>query len=183
MQNYSDEQLITTYLTGNELALEVLIKRYLKPIYGFAFGYVKDRAIAEDITQDTFLKAWRNLKKFDQQKNFKPWLFAIAKNTALDFLKKKQSIPFSAFENADGTNTFVEGLTDYSAKPDIITEQANDFALAMKQLSSKYSQVLSLYYNDQLNFREIAKELEQPLNTVKSRHRRGLVYLRQHISR
>lgn len=94
MQTYTDEQLIKNYLKGDDNSLEILIRRYLKPIYFFVYGYTKDEQKAEDIAQEVFVKIWKNLKKFDKNKNFKTWIFTIAKNTALDYLKKKKSCRF-----------------------------------------------------------------------------------------
>lgn len=91
MQNYTDQQLIAAYLKGDEKSLEILIKRYLNPIYGFAYRYVKDQQNAEDITQETFLKVWKNIKKYDKNKSFKAWIYTIAKNTVLDFIKKEKA--------------------------------------------------------------------------------------------
>jgi len=88
----SDEQLVGDYLKGDEKSLEILIKRYLGPIYGFVFRFVGNREDAEEIVQKVFIKVWWNLKKFKQDKNFKTWIFAIAKNTALDFLRKKKVV-------------------------------------------------------------------------------------------
>jgi len=68
IKTLSDEQLVINYLKGDEKSLEVLIKRYLKPIYNFAFQFVGNSPEAEDITQEVFVKMWRNLKKFNRQK-------------------------------------------------------------------------------------------------------------------
>ena len=73
----SDQKLIADYLGGDEKALEILIYRYLKPIYSFVYRYVGNEQEAEDITQEIFVKAWRNLKKFNQNKSFKTWIFTI----------------------------------------------------------------------------------------------------------
>jgi len=183
MEKHSDQQLISAYLKGDEKSLEVLIKRYLKQIYGFTYKYVRDAQNAEDITQEVFVKVWKNIRKFNKQKDFKPWIYAIAKNTSLDFLKKKKPLLFSEMEN--GKNAFVENIRDKSLLPDKIAEQLdiNKILISeMNKLSAKYRLVLSLYYNDCFNFREIAKILGESLNTVKSRHRRGLILLRELIS-
>ena len=95
MKQLSDEHLVSKYLSGEKEALEILIRRYLKPVYGFVYKYTGGVSETEDISQDVFIKVWKNLKKFDQVKNFKTWLFTIAKNTTLDFLRKKKMIPFS----------------------------------------------------------------------------------------
>jgi RNA polymerase sigma-70 factor, ECF subfamily len=180
--NRSDEQLIADYLTGSEESLEILVHRYLKPIYSFIYRYVGNEQEAEDVAQETFVKVWRNLKKFDQQKSFKTWIFHIAKNTAFDYLKKKKAIPFSEFENEDGENLITETLADPSPLPSELLERAGMAQIlnsAMERLSPKYRMVLFLRYNDHFTFREIAESLKEPLDTVKSRHRRALTMLKK----
>ena len=182
MQNLDDYTLIESYLKGNDASLEALVQRYLKPMYGFVFSYVKDAQVAEDVTQEIFLKVWKNLKKIEKNKNFKSWLYTVAKNTALDYLKKKKSIPFSSFEKEDGRNVLMESLSDIAPLPDKASEMLQDkrtFLQAIGNLSEKYRQVLLLYYYNYLNFREIAEALQEPINTIKSRHRRGLVILKR----
>ena len=71
MDESSDNGLIISYLGGEEPALEALIRRYTKPIYSFLYRYVGDAASADELTQEVFVRAWRNLKKFDQGKSFK----------------------------------------------------------------------------------------------------------------
>src|SRR3989344_4758938 len=112
----SDAKLILGYFSGDEKALEILFGRYFKQVYRFAHSYSKNSEDAEDITQKTFLKAWRNLKKFDQSKNFKTWIFSIAKNSAIDFLKKKRVLVFSDFENG-GENSLIQTLRDSAPTP------------------------------------------------------------------
>ena len=178
----SDNQLITNYLNGDEQSLKILIKRYLGLIYSFAYKYAGNSQDAEDITQETFVKVWRNLKKFNRDKNFKTWIFHIAKNTALDSFKKKKVIPFSNFENEKGENIFIENLIDSNPSPNEIIERADMkrvLSLSIGKLSSKYNVVLSLRHNEHFNFREISEKLEEPLNTVKSRYRRSLILLKK----
>ena len=180
--NRADEQLIADYLKGDEESLEILIKRYLKPIYSFVYRYTGSGQDAEDITQEVFVKVWRNLKKFDQQRSFKTWIFAIAKNTSIDLLKKRKAIPFSEFENEAGENVITETLADPSPLPNKLVESmdmAQMLTTAMYKLSSKYRMVLFLRYNDHFTFREIAESLQEPLHTVKSRHRRAIILLKE----
>ena len=82
-----DAQLVADYLNGDEQSLHLLIERYLKPVYRFVHSYVGSDLDAEDISQEVFVRAWRNLKKFDQEKSFKTWIFAIAKHASIDVLK------------------------------------------------------------------------------------------------
>src|SRR3989344_8818925 len=185
MEIINDHELISSYKKGDEKSFEILVGRYMNAIYGFVYKYVNSQAVAEDITQEVFLKVWRNAKKVDKNKNFKSWLYTIAKNTALDHLKKKKSIPFSQFETAEGKNILIDILADKALLPDKasqLSELKNTFMAAIKKLSKKYSTVLSLYYYQYLNFREIAEVLQEPINTIKSRHRRGLILLKELVA-
>lgn len=178
----NDEQLVTNYLKGDEKSLEVLIQQYLRPIYSFICRYIGDVQEAEDITQKVFVRMWQNIRKFDRQKNFKTWIFSIAKNASIDFLKKKKDIPFSEFDTLNGENIFVNTIVDNSPLPQEVIEQ-NDkketLAAVIEKLSMPYRTILYLRYNDYFKFREIAEILGEPLNTVKSRHRRALIQLKK----
>ncbi len=178
----SENELIADYLDGDEQSLELLIGQYLKPIYSFVSRYVGNSQEAEDITQEVFVRVWRNLKKFDQEKSFKTWIFSIAKNASLDHLKKKRAIPFSEFDQADGGNLVTDALADPAPLPLALLERA-DMAkmlnVAMEKLSPQYRMVLFLRYNDHFNFREIAESLGEPLHTIASRHRRALIKLKE----
>src|SRR3990167_11489532 len=185
MTNINDEILTRKYLQGDEKSLEVLILTYLKPIYSFVYRYVGNGQDAEDITQEVFVRVWRNLKKFDQNKSFKTWIFSIAKNASLDYLKKKKAIPFSEFDTEEGGNRLTDTLADPSPLPLELLEKAGMAKIlnvAMEKLSPQYRMVLFLRYNDHFNFREIAESLGEPLNTVKSQHRRALIKLKKLIT-
>ena len=182
LQKQSDQQLIAAYFKGDEKSLETLIKRYLKPIFSFTYRYVGNYQEAEDITQDVFVKVWRNLKKFDQNKSFKTWVFTIAKNTSIDWLKKKKAMPFSKFEDEEGKNALLERIVDTAPLPDELFARADMARIlnsAMEKLLPKYRMVLFLRYNDHFNFREIAESLGEPLDTIKSMHRRALIMLKK----
>jgi RNA polymerase sigma-70 factor (ECF subfamily) len=178
----NDEQLVANYLKGDEKSLEVLIQQYLKPIFSFIYRYIGDIQEAEDITQEVFVRMWRNIRKFDKQKSFKTWIFSIAKNASIDFLKKKKAIPFSEFENEKGENVFVETLADSAPLPNELFERADitqKLTLMMEKLSPKYRLVLFLRYNDHFTFREIAEISGESINTIKTRHRRGVAILKK----
>lgn len=187
MQEYSDIELVEEYLSGDQKSLEILIKRYLKPLYSFVYGYVNDNEIADDITQDVFLKIWKNIDKFKIDKNFKTWIFCIAKNTVFDFFKKKKDISFSQIENKDEFDdnekpNFEESIVDIENLPNEILEKKETKEFVQEILlciPSKYREILRLYYNEEFNFREISEILNEPIDTVKSRHRRAVIILRR----
>lgn len=182
MKTYTDEQLVTNYLKGDEESLEILIKRYLKPIYSFAYRFVGNTQVAEDITQEVFVKAWYNLKKFKQEYKFKTWIFVIAKNTCLDWQKKKRPLPFSVLDNKKEEFSFAENIKDPTPLPNELLERKDLVAVlskAIETLSAKYRTVLFLRYNEHFTFREIAEILRESIDTIKTRHRRGIAILRK----
>ncbi|MDD3101948.1 MAG: sigma-70 family RNA polymerase sigma factor [Patescibacteria group bacterium] len=193
MPEINDEQLVKKYLKGDEKSLEILIQQYLKPVYNFIYHYVNSASDAEDITQEVFVKMWRNLKKpalslskgFDPEKGkLKTWLFSIAKNASIDFLRRKKTLSFSVFTDEKGDNIITDTLKDSSLLPDEIFEQKNatqSLFSAIKKLSPKYRLVLDKHYNDDLTFREIAQSLNEPLHTIKSRYRRALISLKKFL--
>ncbi len=182
LNTYSDEQLISLSLKGENAALETLIARYLKLVYYFVFKYVQNRTDAEDITQEVFVKVWRNLRKFDQTKAFRPWLYQIAKNTSLDFFKKKNTVPFSNIDAVLGSEWLAQNIADTSPLPEALTDQAlltEKFTAIIKKLSPKYAATILLRHGQNLNFREMADKGQEPINTVKSRYRRAILSLKK----
>lgn len=182
MPKCSDLSLIINYCQGNEKSLEILIKRYFKLIYKFIYRYIGNQEDAEEITQEVFIKVWRNLQKFDQNKSFKIWVFVIAKNTCLDWLKKKRTVLFSELEHNSEKKFLPENIIDTNPSPDKILERqdlANFLNKALENLSLQYRIVLFLRYNDHFTFKEIAEILGEPLNTIKSRHRRAIIALKK----
>ncbi len=176
----SDRQLIENYFKGDEKSLEILIGRYLKPIYSFIYRYVGNAQEAEDITQETFVKIWRHLKRFDKERSFKTWIFSIAKNASIDFLKKKKAMQFSDLERDE--NTLTERFVDSSPLPSELLEQKDiigALAKSINKLLPKYRKTLLLRHNDNLTFREISETTGELLNTVKSRYRRALIMLKK----
>ncbi len=173
-----DNQYIEQYLNGNEKALEFLVEKYLKAMYSFAYQKVGNAADAQDLAQDIFLKVWKNIKKFDNNKSFKPWLFQIAKNTCIDYLRKKKSIPFSKFENDKGQNALVDNLRAPAFNILDILHNQRELAVITQNLTPAEHKIISLRHQEQMTFREIAEHLEESINTIKSRYRRIIRNLR-----
>ena len=181
MSDRSDLDLIEGYLKGAKTDLEILISRYLKPIYRFVFRFTGNSDDTEDITQDVFVKMWRNIKKFDRSKNFKTWIFSIAHNTAVDFVRKKKSIPFSEFDDEEGGNAITDTLADDTSLPDELfrtKDLSESLSYAIDKLPPKQRTVMLLRYSDDFTFKEIAQSLNESIDTVKTRHFRGVARLK-----
>jgi RNA polymerase sigma-70 factor (ECF subfamily) len=150
-------------------------------VYGFVRTFVKDSDSAEDVTQEIFVKVWKYLGRYNPAQSFRPWLYTIAKRTALDFLKKKQLVPFSELENEDGLDWLSQTVVDSGPSPDALVQSGFEqrrVSSALESLSPSYADVVSLHHREGLKFREIADTLGQPLNTVKSQYRRALAQLK-----
>jgi len=170
--DFSDEKLVFNYLKSDEKSLEVLIQRYLKLIYNYVYRRVNNYTEAEDITQEVFLKVWRNIKKFDQNKKFKSWIFTIAKNTTIDWLKKKKTLSFSNFIDKNGNNSLENKLISRS----FVSE--NNLAYITEGLSPQCQKIISLHNDHGFTFKEIAEILNESINTTKSKYHRAIMELR-----
>ena len=179
----TDEELAKLSLKDDKAFAE-LVSRYLKRIYNFVYRYVQNRNDAEDIAQGVFIKAWKNIKKFNPDRKFKVWLFVIAKNTAFDWLRKKRPLLFSQFETDEGENPLIENLEDTASLPPEIfakKELEKELEIALKNLNPIDRAILTLHYSDELTFEEISEILGKPMNTVKSRHQRAILKLRTYL--
>lgn len=178
-----DDDLIASYLDGDENALTILVDRYLGDAYHFALKLTHDSHLAEDVVQESFVKAWNNMRKFIPGNSFRGWLFTIIRNTSIDALRKKKEIPFSSFEsNSEGENIITATLRDIAPLPDELlarTQDAKYLNALLEQINPEYSEVLTLRHTSNMTFAEIGELLKRPLHTVKSQHRRGLVLLRR----
>ncbi|MFA5827542.1 MAG: RNA polymerase sigma factor [Candidatus Paceibacterota bacterium] len=188
----SDEEIIILYKNGKEEALKCLINRYSSSLFNFT-ARLTNKNTANDIVQETFIKVWKNLHKFNTEKaNFKTWIFTIAKNTAIDFLRKsgsasggKKSINFSDIDNEEDFS-FSENIPDENLLPNEILQKLQDselFNKTLDKLPTHYKTVLILHYQEEMTFDEIGKILNKPLNTVKSYHYRAIIELKKLLTK
>lgn len=182
----TDDELISEYRTGDEQALQQLIERYLQPIYAFTRRMTNREGEVDDVVQETFVKVWQKLPRYKMTGTFKAWVFAIARNTAIDRLRKKKIPVFSDYEDSSGKNALVESLSDPETIPETLIEKAEMKGLldkGLSLLSPEDVEILTLHYGDDMTFDEIGEIVKKPLNTVKSRHRRALAKLRDYFEK
>lgn len=186
MEKNTDQELVDHYLKGDHKSLEFLIRRHLSSVYNFVVRFTGDSSEAHDITQETFLKAWKHLKKFDQAKNFKTWIFAIARNTSLDWLRKRKAVSFSAMQNFSERKDEAFDILDESiiSAEDIFDDRADAERISkiVKTLTPEQQAVIVMKINENLTFQEISEIMGEPLNTVKSRYRRALTVLKDKMN-
>ena len=171
----SDRQIIEAVLEGDTLAFARLVERYQGPVFNLAFRMTGSRQDAEDLAQEIFLKAFLGLKRFDLQRRFFPWLFAIAVNTVRNQVKKKQP-PVTS--NADAANAKQAPATENSPQQRLENKQDRQkLAGALQQLSLEQREAVVLRYYQEMTFDEIAEVCSTSLSAAKMRVYRGLQHL------
>ncbi|MFZ1987564.1 MAG: sigma-70 family RNA polymerase sigma factor [Minisyncoccia bacterium] len=181
----SDTTLIRRAKEDDTAAFETLVSRYVPSVFNFSARFSGNTILAEDITQETFIKVWKNLRRFDEDRPFKPWVFQIARNTATDMLRKKEPLSFSQLmsrSKKEDADTFEETIADEEALPDELFERKEiqaEVLSALQKLSQRDRAVLLLRYEEALSFDDIALTMNAPMNTVKSWHRRALARLKE----
>ena len=181
VESPTDAELVHLVLEGDDHALKELVDRHLQSVYTFCLRYTGSPEDAQDAAQETFLKAWKKLQRFDTSKSFRTWLFAIAKNSATDLMRKRKSVPLSKFDSEEN-NVLTDTLADPEPLPDELFARASlasDAREALEQLPPRDRAILSLRYDEEESFENIARILKIPANTVRSLHRRALIILRK----
>lgn len=172
-----DNILINKALEGDQASYEKLMKKYYQLIYNLIFRMISRKEDVEDLTQEAFIKAFNSLQNFDRQFAFSTWLFKIATNNAIDYLRKKKLNTFSIDKEIESEESdFKFEIPDIENKPDrVIMEDQRKKILdeAIESLPPKYKEVIILRHKLDKEYEEIAKELKLPLGTVKAHIFRG----------
>ncbi|MEN7548542.1 sigma-70 family RNA polymerase sigma factor [Rapidithrix thailandica] len=179
----ADFKLIDQALNGEEKAYAELMDKYRKSVYHMMLKMVRNVDDAEDLTIEAFAKAFKNLHKFKRDYTFSTWLFRVATNNCIDFIRKKKLDTYSInseFENDEGDNISID-IKDKNLNPQEVAIKLQKVEIVRKVvdlLPPKYRRLVKLRYFQELSYDEIAKEIEAPLGTVKAQlHRaRELLY-------
>ena len=180
-----DINLICNYLNGDKSYFDSLVDVYLKTIFNFTYRITGNEKDAEDITQEIFLKVWKNIKKFNIEKSFKTWIFSIAKNTCIDYLRKSKDIPMSIFNDEDGGNFIQDNLESEEPSSEekiILKENKKMIDETLKELSIIQREIIVMKYVNELSLSEVADIMNMSKDTVKSHHRRALLKMRDSLS-
>jgi RNA polymerase sigma factor (sigma-70 family) len=168
---------------GDEKAYAELMQRYKKPVYHMILKMVRNVDDAEDLTIEAFAKAFRNLKKFNPEFTFSTWLFRIATNNCIDFIRKKKldTLSISNPFKEEGSESPDMDIKDFNLDPQeeaIKSQKVEIIQNIVTKLPPKYQTLVKLRYFEELSYEEIAEEIEAPLGTVKAQlHRaRELLY-------
>lgn len=167
----SDLLLVDLARKGNEKAFAGLMNRYRDSIYFMLLKMVNNNSDAEDLTIEAFGKAFHNIDSFTPEFAFSTWLFKIATNNCIDFIRKKQISPAPIDQLADDLDNLTVNIQ--SDLPDPEEALINDQKIAVlrdivNQLKPRYRKLIELRYYKEYSYEEIASELNMPLGTVKA---------------
>lgn len=182
----SDEDLVATYLErGDERAFGRLLARHQERIFGYLVGMVRDRAIAADLFQETFLRAIQAMQArrgaYEQQGRWLAWIMRIARNAALDHLRAQRKFADVSGGDDDGPS-FFDRLPDDAAGADALLGRANllaEVSEAIEKLPPEQREVVLMRHQSELTFREIAELTDVSINTALGRMRYALINLRK----
>jgi RNA polymerase sigma-70 factor (ECF subfamily) len=157
---------VTQALAGSQAAFEQIVRRYQRPVIGFLARMTGNRALAEDLAQETFLKAFRSLAAFDTTRRLSSWLLRIAHNTAIDALRRSQlpTVPLEPRPGRAAAGPAAPALPDPAEQGALA--RALDTALA--RLRPEYRAAIALRYDEDLSFEEIGRVLGIPEATARS---------------
>ena len=177
--------LIDEALNGKQASYERLMKKYYQLIYNLVYRMISRKEDVEDLTQEAFIKAFNSLHNFDKQFAFSTWLFKIATNNAIDYLRKKKLSTFSIDKDFDSDDNEMKfEIPDNDYKPDrILIDDQMKAVLdeAIESLPPKYKLVIVMRHKQEKEYEEIAQELKIPLGTVKAHIFRGRELLNKYL--
>lgn len=177
----SDSELINLYIGGDESALKTLILRYEQQIFTYILSSVKNRELAEDLFQDTFIKVINTLRTggYKDEGKFPQWVTRIANNLKIDYYRKEQRLPL--FESNGEFNIFdTLGVEDPSVEQKLIQEQIyRDIQSLLQYLPEEQKEVIEMRIYQGISFKEIAEMTNVSINTALGRMRYALINLRK----
>jgi len=177
----NDEQLVTSYIGGSELALEELVARYQQKVFSYILMVVRNKELAEDLFQDAFIKVINTLRSgnYREEGKFSQWIMRIARNLIIDHFRKNQKMSF--VENNYGNDIF-DGFSEpsMSIEQAIITRQIHEtLRNLVTLLPNEQREVLNMRLYQDLSFKEIAAQTNVSINTALGRMRYAILNLRK----
>jgi len=177
------EDALERFRQGELEALEVILPRYQLRLYRFLLRMVQEPAVAEDLFQQTWVRVIEKISSYDAHRHFDSWLFAIARNLAIDHLRRKRGV--SLDDHDDGGDAPVDHLAVSGPDPlqeVLASERGTILAAALVELPAIHREVLALRFEEEMKLEQIAEVAGIPLSTVKSRLHRGLEGLRKRVA-
>ncbi|MEA5259757.1 MULTISPECIES: sigma-70 family RNA polymerase sigma factor [Arcicella] len=182
----NDSELVSRYIkNSDEKAFETLVRRYKSKVYTTIYLIVKDTFVAEDLMQDTFIKAVDVLRsgKYNDEGKFLPWVLRIAHNMAIDYFRRDKRYPNVVFEDGSSVFNTLDFAEDSYEDLQIRNESHAHLRDLIKRLPDSQREVLVMRHYEDMSFQEIADATGVSINTALGRMRYALINLRKMMSK
>ena len=185
MLDQLEKRLTMLALKGDQQAFAEIVELYKDKIYYLGYRMLNNRHEAEDVVQETFLRVFKSLDRYDPDQKFSTWIYRIATNLSIDRLRKRKPT-----YSLDADMNDQEGLDGYSMLPSddrtpesefMISETKQTVYDAIESLPAKYKSVMVLRYLQEMSLQEISDVLDMPVTTIKTRVHRGREFLRKKL--
>ena len=185
LSKLSDQELVSLYLEGDHKSFEILIAKHKQKIYAFILSKIRDRDLAEDVFQDTFIKVINSLQKgrYNEEGKFLPWVMRIAHNLVIDHFRKSNKM--RTISTKDDFNIF-DVIHDESKNAEEVLVNGQiytDLRKLIECLPEDQKEVLKMRYYSDLSFKEISESTGVSINTALGRMRYALINLRKLIDK
>ena len=186
----TDHDLVKLAQKGSERAYRELLGRYQRPVFSLVYRMVRDREQAEDLAQETFVRVFNNIDRYDPAYKFSSWIFKIATNLTIDSIRRKEvptvSIDGSRFatsaEDIEATSITVESRDENPEELLEARELGAEIEVAIGRLRPEYRQAIVLRHIEDRPYEEIAQIMSLPLGTVKTYIHRGRKELQESLA-
>lgn len=180
----SDSELVSRYQSGNEGAFEVLLNRHKSRVYTAIYLIVRDRYVAEDLLQDTFIKAINTMRggRYNEEGKFLPWISRIAHNLAIDHFRRKKRYPEIVLEDGSRLFNSMDFSEESMESKQIIEDTKSRLRSFVKELPNEQKQVLIMRHYLKMSFQEIAERTDVSINTALGRMRYALINLKKKMN-
>ena len=183
--NQSDQILLKSYLSGDEAAFEILIRKHKDKVFAFILSKIKNYNLAHDVFQDTFIKVINSLKrgKYNEEGKFVPWVMRIAHNLVIDHFRRQKKT--RSIAPTDDFNIFdVISNEEKNAEEEMIDDQiTSDVRKLIEELPEDQKEVLKMRYYKDLSFKEISEITDVSINTALGRMRYAIINLRKLVEK
>lgn len=182
----TDHDLVVLARSGSEKAYRELLDRYQRPVFSLVYRMVRDRELAEDLAQETFIKVFNHLERYNPKYKFSSWIFKIASNLSIDHLRKKEPVTVSldgsrhasTADEVEATRITVESRDENPEEFLEAKELGSEIEGAIGQLRPEYRTAILLRHVEGRPYEEIAEIMDIPLGTVKTYIHRARTELR-----
>jgi len=185
-KNFTDQELVKLLCEGNSKAIDIIINKYKNKVYTYILVILKNKDLANDIFQETFIKVFENLRKskYEDRGSLLSWIIRIAHNLIIDYFRKEKRIPTLSKDTYDYDILNSRKYSEKSTEDEIVNKQVEEeIILLLDALPYEQKQIVMLRFFGDLSFKEIAELTDVSINTALGRMRYALINIRRLIEK